>query len=188
MLLAGSGLAACGEDSAPSFSGGVVNPVRAAPALSLRDQRGRNVDLQELRGRAVLVSFLFANCPDTCPLTAANMRIALDGLGSNARDLEILTVSVDPEGDSPAAVRRFLRLHRLSGRMEWLTGTRNELERVWKAWGVATGETPDEPGLIVHSGQVFGIDAAGRIRTVYPADFSPEEVVADVPLLEEASG
>jgi protein SCO1/2 len=169
-----------------TFRGGLVNPVRPAPALSLTNPQGTSVDIRQFRGRAVLLSFLFTSCPDTCPLTTANLRVAWQRLGATTRRLKILAVTVDPRGDTPSAVRQFLERHHMAGRMEWLTGTRPELERAWDAWGVSTGRSPEDPGVIVHSGQVFGVDSRGRLRTVYPADFAPEDLVADVPVLADA--
>jgi protein SCO1/2 len=176
-----------GDPASGPFSGGTVKPVRKAPPLALTGAGGETVDLEQFRGRAVLVSLLFTSCPDTCPLTAAGMRIAWERLGVATRRLKILAVSVDPRGDTPMAIRQFLKRHHMAGRMEWLTGTRRELGRAWEAWGVSTGRSAEDPGVIVHSGQVFGVDAGGRLRTVYPADFAPEDVVADVPVLADAS-
>jgi protein SCO1 len=167
----------------PSFAGLTASPLRKAFPLRLTDYRGDRVDIRDLRGKAVLVSFLYTHCPDVCPLITAHFHTALSELGPKAKDLEILTVSVDPRRDTPAAVKRFLREHRMTGRMNWLLGSRPELERTWKAWGVAARVPNKDPELVEHSAQIYGIDASGAIRTLYAADFEPAQIVHDAPLL-----
>ncbi|MCU0308876.1 MAG: SCO family protein [Thermoleophilia bacterium] len=188
IVACGGGSAGGGEPAARAgdFRGSGLDPVEAAPPLRLKDVSGRTVDLEDLRGKAVLVAFIFARCPDICPLTVDKIRAAQRQLGAGARDLRVVGVSVDPEGDTPATVRNFIRGHRMTGRMDYLMGTRPELEAVWRRWGVAVQPTPDSPALIAHSGTVFGVDAAGRVAVMYPQTFTPADVAHDVPILAGA--
>lgn len=183
LLIVGCGGSGDQRAGSAQFAGGAVSPVKPAPPLHLRDQKGQAVDLSQFRGKAVLVTFLYTRCPDICPLITGNLHAAQERLGSAATELQILAVSVDPRGDTPVAVTRFLRRHQMTGRMEWLTGSRPELERTWARWGVAAKVPKDDPELVEHSGQIFGIDANGQIRTVYPPNFEPEQIVTDVPKL-----
>ena len=64
------------------YDGTLALPARPAPAIELRNYLGQPVTLSEYRGKAVLVTFLYANCPDICPLIASNLRVALNLLGS----------------------------------------------------------------------------------------------------------
>ena len=57
------------------------------------------------RGRFTLVTFLYTNCPDVCPLIAEHLNTALRQLGTTRADTRVLAVSVDPNGDTPSAVR-----------------------------------------------------------------------------------
>lgn len=139
--------------------------------------------LAQFRGKAVLVTFLYTHCPDVCPLIVGHLRAVQYGLGTQARRLQILAVSVDPKGDSPQAVRRFLRAQDMERHMRWLIGTRAQLERTWKAWGVGVVRDRANPDLVEHSAPIFGVSASGKRLTVYPTTFKRTQVAHDVPLL-----
>jgi protein SCO1/2 len=168
-----------------SFQGNELSPPKQAPALSLRNYLGERVNISSYRGRAVLVTFLYTHCPDVCPLIAANLRVAQNEMGAaTTAKVQIIAVSVDPRGDTPQTVATFLRLHGMTGRMKYLIGTPGELGPVWKAWGVGSERDAQQPDVINHSALVYGIDAAGQMRTVYiGGTWQPSEIAHDVPLL-----
>jgi cytochrome oxidase Cu insertion factor (SCO1/SenC/PrrC family) len=74
----------------------------------------------------------------------------------------------------------------MTGRMQYLIGSAHELARVWKAWNVGSEQDAQQPQLVNHSGLVYGVSARGKITTLYAANFTPQEVAHDAPLL--ASG
>jgi protein SCO1/2 len=150
-----------------------------APDFALRNVDGRVVRLSRLRGRVVLLTFVYSHCADICPLIVEKLKTAQKQLGGRAR---IVAVSVDPRGDTPQAVRAFLRAHRMTGRMEYLLGSQRELVPVWRRYGIAVVATPEDRE-VGHSGGVVGITASGRRRARYPPTFRPAWIVHDVPLL-----
>jgi protein SCO1/2 len=165
------------------YFGTLALPAEPAPPISLRNYLGQPVTLGAYRGRAVLVTFLYTHCPDICPLITSNLRVALAMLGARASQAQVIAISVDPRGDTPASVTAFLRAHGMLGRMQYLIGSAAELARTWSAWKV--GSTPEvgQPNLVAHSALVYGISASGRLTTIYPATFEPSEIVHDVPKL-----
>jgi protein SCO1 len=165
------------------FYGTLALPVKQAPALQLRNYLGQPVNIDRYRGKAVLVTFLYTNCPDICPLITANLHNALTQLGAQASRVQVIAVSVDPRGDTSRAVARFLAEHQMVGRMQYLIGSSAALSRTWKAWSVGSEREVGQPQLVAHSALVYGIDASGRLRTVYPSSFEPHQIVHDVPLL-----
>lgn len=165
------------------FYGTLTLPARQAPAIDLRNYQGKRVTLAQYRGKAVLVTFLYANCPDVCPLIASNLRVALNLLGRRASQAQVIAVSVDPRGDTPAAVARFVRSHELTGRMQYLIGSGTELARTWKAWSVGSTREVGQPQLVSHDALVYGVSASGNLTTVYPDSFEPSEIAHDVPKL-----
>lgn len=189
-LVAAALIAGCGSTSKPAhapssqrFAGGVLtNPFPERP-LALRDYLGHPVDLNQYRGKAVLLTFLYVHCPDVCPLIAANLHNAQRQLGADAAKVQLVAVSADPRGDTPAAVATFLREHELTGRMEYLVGSASQLEPVWKAWSIASQPDSKTKDLVAHSALVFGISASGQVTTIYPANFRPADIVHDVPRL-----
>jgi protein SCO1 len=171
-------------NTGPYHAAGVLAPPRAAPPLRLHNYLGQSVDINSYRGRAVLVTFLYTHCPDVCPLITANLHVALEEMGpAKAGKVQILAVSVDPRGDTPKAVAAFLAEHRMTGRMQYLIGSASQLARVWSAWGVGSERDAEQPGLVNHSGLVYGISASGRQATIYAASFRPADIAHDVPLL-----
>ena len=165
------------------FYGTLALPSRAAPPIALRNYRGEPVTLAQYRGRAVLVTFLYTHCPDVCPLIAANLRVALAQLGGRASSAQLIAVSVDPGGDTPAAVASFLRAHQLLGRMQYLLGSARELGRTWAAWSVGSTREAGLPDRVAHSALVYGVSARGKLTTLYPDSFEPSQIVHDVPRL-----
>jgi protein SCO1 len=169
--------------SGHGYEGTLTLPRGAAPAIHLRNYLGRPVTLGEYRGRAVLVTFLYANCPDVCPLIASNLGSALNLLGPRAAEAQVIAISADPRGDTPAAVARFVREHRLAGRMQYLIGSAPELARTWAAWKVGSRREAGKPELVAHDALVYGVSGTGQLTTVYPSDFQPAEIAHDVPKL-----
>ncbi|MGV1047058.1 MAG: SCO family protein [Solirubrobacterales bacterium] len=167
-----------------NYSGGEATPPKAAPELRLKNSLGEAVDLSRYQGEAVLVTFIYTHCPDVCPLIVSHLKTAQAELGAKAKDLRIVAVSTDPRGDNPRTVGTFLAAHGMTGRMQYLIGSRPELERVWSDWGIVA--KPEKAGrdLVEHSALVYGIAADGKITTLYPANFDPSQIVHDVPLLE----
>jgi protein SCO1/2 len=162
----------------------ILTPARAAPALALRNYLGQRVNIDSYRGKAVLVTFLYTNCPDICPLITSNLRVALNLMGpKTASKVQVIAVSVDPRGDTPKAVAAFLARHEMTGRMQYLIGSAKELAAVWKAWGVGSERDAQQPQFINHSGLVYGVTGSGKRLTLYASSFQPSEIAHDVPLL-----
>lgn len=167
-----------------SFSGLEASPAKLAPPLQLHSYLGKTVNIDQYRGKALLVTFLYTNCPDVCPLITANLHAALEMMGPKlAAKTQIVAVSVDPRGDTPQAVAAFLARHEMTGRMQYLIGSAGELGHVWADWNVGSERDAQQPQLVNHTGLVYGISASGKITTLYSASFKPSEIVHDVPLL-----
>ncbi|HEY4810733.1 MAG TPA: SCO family protein [Solirubrobacteraceae bacterium] len=178
-LPGGAQQSAAGE----GFYGTLALPAKQAPAIHLRNYLGQPVTLSQYRGKAVLVTFLYANCPDVCPLIASNLRVALNMLGKRASQVQVIAVSVDPRGDTRANVARFVREHEMVGRMQYLIGSAGELAPTWAAWHVGSTREVGQPELVAHSALVYGITASGVLKTIYPSTFEPSEIAHDVPKL-----
>jgi protein SCO1/2 len=176
---------AAAQTSGSKFAGLTATPQKPAPPLALKDSLGHEINIKRYRGQAVLVTFIYDHCPDICPLIVSNLHTAQHELGSDAKKLRIIAVSVDPKGDTPKTVKAFLKAHQMTGRMEYLLGSRPELERVWSAWNIAskTSAKKGSPDQVEHSALIYGISASGQITTLYPANFKPAQIVHDVPIL-----
>ena len=154
-----------------------------APDFTLSDGiTGDAVTLSSLRGSVIAMAFLYTRCPDVCPLTAAKFRAAQTQLGGDASRVRFIAVSVDPEGDTPAAVRAFSAAHALSENWHYLIGPRAALAAVWSAYGVGAFAAPTGPN-VDHNDAIYIIDAKGREREVVHSDIALKDFVADVRLL-----
>ena len=163
------------------FEGGLIEPRRVAPPLRLRDIDGKEVDLKDLRGAPVLVTFVYATCPDVCPLIMQSLRQVRES-SKLGKSLRVIAVSVDPDGDTPKVVRSFLTRQHV-GFVDYLIGSRTQLEPVWADWQVGTNVPTDNPELIEHTALIYGITASGELATAYPVGFDPAAVARDLPLL-----
>jgi protein SCO1 len=160
----------------------------AAPAFTLKDQFGTPVSMAGLRGKAVLLTFLYVQCPDVCPLISAALRTTLDRLGPRANQVRVVAISVDPVGDTPKAVRAYLAARGVLHRFEYLVGTKKQLAPVWARYHIAAERDAKLKREVGHTGIVIGIDAGGRERTYYPSSpLKPSWMVHDVPLLARSS-
>jgi protein SCO1/2 len=151
----------------------------AAPAFRLTDHRGVSIGLEDFRGRPVVLAFLYSNCPDVCRLTGAGLRQTLEQLGPDAKNVQLLAVTVDPSGDDAASVRRFLGRYNLADRLLYLTGPAESLPTVWQDYNlfvnVERGQ-PKEAQLDAHTDALFVLDKQGRERTLLRSDFDPDEL------------
>lgn len=155
-----------------SFAG-AVRP-RTPPAnFTLRDEEGKKVDVAGYRGQPVVVTFLYTTCENECPTIAQQVRGALDQLGT---DVPVLAVSVDPNGDTPASAKRFLARQKLNGRMKFLLGSEQELQPVWRSFGIEPQTKGKE-----HSASVVILAPDGSQAVGFPiSELTPEGLAADL--------
>lgn len=182
-----NGPAAIVEEINSSGANGPVSPFKGAmrppaPAadFALRDQDGDLVQLSGLRGTVVVLTPLYTHCQDTCPLTAQQVRGALDDLsGDERKGVRALALSVDPANDDADSARRFLVERRVSGYLDFLLGPRSELQPVWRDYGFAPQTKEEE-----HNSYVVLIDKRGRQRVGFPVDhLTPEDLAHDIRVL-----
>jgi|SRR5215212_5568369 len=156
---------------------------KAAPRIRLADARGGTFDTRSLAGKPYLVTFLYANCPDVCPLIGAQLRDTLDRLGGDAGRVGVVAVSVDPRGDTAPTVRAWLRRHREPPQFHYLIGAEQQLRPVWRAW-YAAPQIPGDPDS-AHTAIVWLVDARGRLAAKIAAarPFDTSGLARDVRLL-----
>jgi cytochrome oxidase Cu insertion factor (SCO1/SenC/PrrC family) len=175
---------------APREFRGSQPPIRLElPAFSLRDAAGRRMQSADLRGRALLVTFLDTRCRDSCPIIGEQIRQGLARLDdADRRDVTAVAISVQPEDDTPEAVHAYLRRHRLEGRLSYLLGSEAELRPVWSAFQVLPAL--DSGSSDIHSAPVRVFDRDGVwVSTLNAgADLTPENLAHDLRLALETGG
>ncbi|MHB8659514.1 MAG: SCO family protein [Solirubrobacteraceae bacterium] len=166
---------------------GFVDPAAAAPPFALRDQFGRLVRLSALRGRPVLIAFVYSHCRDACPLTAAKIRAAQQALGPAASKLAWLAISVDPRTDTGPSVRAFSRRVGLLHSWSYLFQPQEAVSRALKAYGIQaqlTEASATADPYRQHSAYVALLDANGRrIESFTDASLTTTDLVHDLRLI-----
>ena len=162
--------------SQQSFKGSVITPPWPAPEFTLTNHNGQSFSMSSQQGKVVLLYFGFTNCPHECPLTMAHLKLALEQLGDSSKDVQVLMVSTDPARDTQQTLKDFLG--KFNPTFLGLTGSPEELQKVWKDYGVTVmdgGET--------HSVYLYLIDPKGDIRELLQLEAEPKDIAADVRLL-----
>jgi len=179
------GIAALAQAAPPTepLKAGVLTPVMAAPALKLTGTDGQPLTLERFRGKVVMVAFGFSNCGEVCPITLATLAGARKKLGDAARDVQVVYVTVDPERDDAAQMRRFLGAFDptfIGG-----VGTRAEIDAAQASWGITSAKkmNPDGSYLIGHSSSIYLVDRAGGLRAVMPYGHLADDFVHDLKIL-----
>lgn len=154
-----------------------------APRFALHDQNGALVSLTSLRRRPVLLTFLDSRCSSRCPLEGRQLAVMLRSMAPSVRPT-LLIVGVNPRGDTAASVRHAASAWQLTGPWEWhwLRGTRRELARVWRAYGIMVQPTSND---ITHGMALYLIDGRGFERAAYLFPFLPNFVALDLRRLAE---
>ena len=164
------------------FAGADMPEGLRAPDFALTNQDGERVSMRALRGRPVIVTFLYTHCEDTCPIQAQTVRGALDELG---HDVPALAIAVDPPNDTPRSARKFLAEQRATGRLDFVLGTEAELRPVWEGFGRIQPQSVTQE----HQARFTLVDARGYQRVGYPgSEATPERLAHDLELLEREAG
>ncbi len=146
--------------------------------FSLTDQAGKAFELQKLRGKVVLVSFIYTSCPDVCPLMTASMRQVQSRLSRNERQsVHFLSITTEPEIDSAKVLKSYGERFKADfSTWSFLTGKKPELVRVWKTFGVNVQRKA--PGLVSHTSLTALLDKKGVMRYAYYGSAPDEKKVA----------
>ena len=162
---------------------GVLSPVMAAPQISLQGTDGQPIDLARYKGKVVLLAFGFSNCGEVCPITLATLAGARKKLGTEAAYVQVVYVTVDPERDTAAQMKKYLASFDptfIGG-----VGTRAEIDAAQKKYGISSSKNtnPDGSYTIGHSSSIYMIDRAGGLRAVMPYGHPVDDFVHDLRIL-----
>lgn len=140
------------------------------------------ISLHDLRGKVVLLYFGYANCPDICPTSLSMDAQGLTALSPEERaKTRLLFVSVDPERDTPASLKKYAAY--FHPEMLAATGTLAEIAAIAKAYGVGYAKRPPQPDgsyAVDHSAQTYVIGPDGRLATMIDFGSPPDKVVEAV--------
>ncbi len=198
-------LLACSR--AEAFQGTELRPPKPTTPFELKDQFGQHVRLSDFEGQVVLLTFLYTNCPNVCPIVTSQLRDAYDMLSDDA-GVKFIAISVDPLRDTVESAHAYSDKWDMLHNWSFLVGSEEELSPIWKGYfmdpvtsnhsdedesdhtkttprsGVsALREDIAESYLVIHTTPVFLIDQKGVMRVVTTPPFETEDLVHDIRLL-----
>jgi protein SCO1 len=167
---------------------------REAPPFALADAEGRAVSLKDLRGKVVVLHFVYTSCPDVCPLHAERIAEIQEMVNRTPmRELvQFVTITTDPEHDTPEVMRDYGPAHGLDP-VNWvfLTTTPGQPEDATRklAERFGHGFTETEDGYQVHGVVTHVIGREGRWRANFHGlEFEPTNLVVYINGLTNAHG
>lgn len=162
--IVGINLTAC-TDAKPTFNAVDITGADYAKDFSLTDANGRVRTMADFKGKVVVLFFGYAQCPDVCPTTMAEMAQVKQQLGSEGEKLQVLFVTVDPERDTPDVMKAYMGAFDPS--FIALIPTPQQLPALAKDYKVyykkVEGKTPTSYSMD-HSAGSFVYDPQGRLR------------------------
>ncbi len=166
----------------PDLRGGVVGPAPiddppalfTLPPFTLTDQLGQRFGSRQLRGKTWIASFIFTHCAGPCPVMTWHMTQLQTRLAQHPSwaDIRLISVSVDPDRDTPAVLRQYAdRAHADARHWRFLTGAQTDIWRlIQTAFKLPVNHDTDNPRMpIFHSQKFVLVDPGGQVRGYYDA-------------------
>ena len=145
-------------------------PVLAeVPNFTLVSHTGQNVSLADLHGRVWVADFIFTTCNGPCPMLTLRMRSLQSALLKTGRPVKLVSITVDPETDTPAVLNRYAEKNHADAQRWWfLTGEPESVVLDLVQQGFLQAVAPSVDGrLLIHSTRFVLVDQKGRIRASY---------------------
>jgi protein SCO1/2 len=169
----------------PALHGTYLEPPLEAADFELTSADGR-ISKSSYEGRLVVLFFGYTLCPDVCPTTMSRLRRTMEILGSEADQIQVIMVSVDPERDTPENVSSYARA--FNRNFIGLTGTQEEIDRVAADYGIFHAKAEGSANttyLVDHTAAVMVLDRNGDTRLIWSFEITPEEMAEDLRYLVE---
>ena len=176
LVLAFSG---CNREAAGDYP--AANGNNCLPDVSLIDQHGSAVSLASLKGKPVLIDFIYTSCASTCPVLTAKMVSVARELGpALGANVTMVSITLDPEHDSPAQLAGYAKSQGADANgWLFLTGKPAQIDQVLAQFKLRRMHESD--GSIMHSVSAFLLGPDGhQIRQYNALDVSAAAVAADV--------
>ncbi len=178
-------LAVVGCSEPRELAGFVRTPAPSVADTSLPDAAsGEDFSFVAPGNGLLLVYFGYTSCPDVCPTTLADLRVALEDLGDEAERIEVAMATVDPDRDTPEVLTGYLQSF-ISDAHPLRTESPDELARAAEALGVVydVSTTDDGEVEVIHSGNLYAIDDRGTLLVTWPFGVEVDDIRLDLEAL-----
>ncbi|NVN92317.1 MAG: SCO family protein [Desulfuromonadales bacterium] len=137
-----------------------ANPYRrmvehyAPPDVVLVNQNGEKVHFVDLvqSGKPVIVDFIYSACAGVCPALSAGYANLQKKLGPESNNVHLVSISIDPENDTPKVMREFLKRYQAKPGWDFLTGSRDDIDKLMYAFNAyIPNKTYNFPLTLIHS-------------------------------------
>lgn len=173
----------------PPFKAKPVADKPIATDFVLTDQFGHARSLSEFRGKVVSLFFGFTHCPDICPTHLARQAEVMRQLGPRADQVAVLFVTLDPERDTPAALKAYMDA--FDPRFIALSGSLESTGKIARQYKIFWQKTPLPGSALIytidHTTNSFLIDPQGHVRLIVPHEMRAADVTHDINLLLQAN-
>ncbi len=149
------------------------------PNIALVDQSGRPLALKDLRGKGVLLTFIYTSCPDVCSLTTAAMTALQQRLAAEERErVFFLSITTEPEIDTPEVLQAYASRHGADlASWAFLTGSPQAVQEVWRSFGLPVKRVAER--MVEHPAYTLLIDRQGMARYRYLGETLDVEIVLE---------
>ncbi|MEJ2514585.1 MAG: SCO family protein [Gammaproteobacteria bacterium] len=159
----------------------ILERPRAVPAVPMTGADGEALDPSLFRDHWTLVFFGFTNCPDVCPMTLQTLAGASERLGDlpEARQPEVVMISLDPRRDEPEQLGRYVAFFDESFR--GISVAAEDLPELTRAFGAAFAYVPagEDSYTVDHTASVFLVDPQARLAAVFTTPHTAEGIARD---------
>ena len=106
------------------------------PDVTLINQNGTRVKLKQLieGNKPVVVDFIYGTCTTICPVLSAGYSNLQSKLGNNSTNVQLISISIDPENDTPKVMKEYLKRYRAKPGWDFFTGSRADIDKVMHAF------------------------------------------------------
>lgn len=176
-------LAGC-ADTKPQFASADITAADYGKDFALTDHTGKPRTLADFRGKAVVMFFGYTQCPDVCPTTMTGMNEVMKLLGEDAKKVQVLFVTVDPERDTPQLLAQYVPAFHPS--FIGLYSDAQTIARTAQSFRVFYQKQPGSSATtytVDHTAGSYVFDPQGRLRLYVRHGAQPELVAKDLRLL-----
>src|SRR5690606_1189108 len=153
-------------------SKGKLFEVMEVPGFEFTDQNENRISNRDMLGKVYVVEFFFTNCPTICPIMNQNLKEVEREI--NNQDFGVISITIDPKRDTPEVLKEHQNKLKIENpNWHFLTGERNYIYELSKAFNIYMGEDESTAEGLNHSGKLALIDKKGKIRSRFNSNGVP---------------
>jgi len=182
----------CNMNSVPEYSGTLLDS-HDSHKFSLVDHSNRVISTSNHGSNVALLTFMFTECTDVCPIITHSIKKSLSEIPENDR-IPVIIVSVDPENDSTENMTQFINKWDLSSNWSFISGNKSDLSPIWNSYFInpqkynnsnqgsikKLNDALIERQTVIHSSPVYILDKDGNAILVHTNPINTEDLYSDI--------